>query len=245
MKGKHCTAILLAGGRGTRMGGEVHKQFLELGGKPLITYALEAIEQSRIIDDCILVVGREDMEYMRSRVLEQGSYQKVLAMAPGGSERYESVWNGICLLRELQGGCEAGSGGSDLLFIHDGARPFLTEEILERCFEDASRYGSAVAAVPSKDTVKITDPEGFVVSTPDRKRVWNVQTPQVFDAKLVRGAYEELMRRLQAGEKIFPTDDAGVVEMFTDSKVRLTLGAYTNLKVTTPEDMRAAESYLG
>jgi 2-C-methyl-D-erythritol 4-phosphate cytidylyltransferase len=244
MSKKHCTAILLAGGRGSRMGGEVHKQFLELGGKPLIWYSLMAIERSKIIDDCVLVVGRDDMEYMRSKVLDRGDFRKVLAMAPGGSERYESVWNGLSLLGELQGGCEAGAGGSDFLFIHDGARPCVTEEILERCYEDVVQFGSSVAAVPSKDTVKITDEEGFVLSTPDRKNVWNVQTPQVFEAGLVTGAYAELMRRLEVGEQIFPTDDAGVVEMFTDSKVRLTLGAYTNLKVTTPEDMGTAEKYL-
>ncbi|MBR6325379.1 MAG: 2-C-methyl-D-erythritol 4-phosphate cytidylyltransferase [Lachnospiraceae bacterium] len=245
---KHCTAIVLAGGKGTRMGADVPKQYLSLAGRPLIWYSLQAVEQSNILDDCILVTAREDMELMRTKVLEKYGFRKVLAMAPGGAERYESVLSGLRMLEELQSGCDAGLGRTDYVFIQDGARPFLTEEILRRNYETALECGTAVTAVRAKDTVKIADERGFVVQTPDRNRVWNMQTPQTFRFAEIREAYEKMMVRVQeercAGRTLPITDDAQVMELFGDLPVRLAEGSYDNFKVTTPEDLRLAESML-
>jgi 2-C-methyl-D-erythritol 4-phosphate cytidylyltransferase len=241
---KHCTAILLAGGRGSRMGAEIPKQFMEVGGKPLIAYALEAVERSAILDDCILVTATEDTERMRRTVLDRFPSEKVLAIAPAGSERCFSVANGIRALTEIQGSCDAGSGGTDVLFVLDGARPFLTEEILQRCYESVLQYGSGVAAVRSKDTVRIADENGFVTSTPVRSSVWNIQTPQAFFYLEIRDAYESMLKAYEGKEPKDITDDACVYERFVSKTVHLTEGSYENLKVTTPEDLALMEQIL-
>ena len=133
------------------------------------------------------------------------------------------------------------------VFIHDGARPFLTEEILQNTYRAVQAYHACVAAMPSKDTIKLSDAQGFAAQTPDRKTVWNVQTPQVFDTKLAVEAYERLHDELPAlvSKNITVTDDAMVVELFTDVKVKLVEASYRNIKVTTPEDIQIAEALLG
>ena len=132
------------------------------------------------------------------------------------------------------------------VFIHDGARPFLTEKILEDTYAAAVQYQACVAAVQSKDTVKISDGNGFALSTPDRRSVWNIQTPQVFETSLILQAYERLKNRLPKLQEqgIQVTDDASVVEMFTESRVKLVEASYQNIKITTPEDMKTAEAFL-
>ena len=132
------------------------------------------------------------------------------------------------------------------VFIHDGARPFLTEQILQDTYKMVEECGACVAAVPSKDTIKIADADGFVASTPDRRLVWSIQTPQVFDTGLIVEAYATLLNKLpEIKEKsISVTDDASVVELFTDKKVKLVEAAYENIKITTPEDIKTAEAFL-
>ena len=132
------------------------------------------------------------------------------------------------------------------VFIHDGARPFLTEKILEDTYAAAVQYQACVAAVQSKDTVKISDGEGFALSTPDRRTVWNIQTPQVFETSLILQAYERLKNRLPRMQEqgIQVTDDASVVELFTETRVKLVEASYQNIKITTPEDMKTAEAFL-
>lgn len=238
--GKRCTAILLAAGSGSRMKSSVAKQYLPLAGKPLICHALQTIEQSRIVDDCVLVTGERDLEYVRLEIVEKHGFCKVNQIVAGGEERCFSVWNA---LDAIQKGALKVPNRDGFIFIHDGARPFLTEELLERTAVAVEQFHACVAAVPSKDTVKIADEEQFAVQTPDRRTVWNIQTPQVFDTKLVTGAYALLMEKAQqvrSGE-LPVTDDAGVVERFTDTKVRLVEGSYRNLKITTPEDLKIAE----
>ena len=235
---KHCTAIVLAAGSGTRMKSDIPKQFMLLGGKPLIWYSLRAVEQSEIIDECILVAAEDEIPYVQSEIVDKFGFHKVKTLLAGGRERWESVGNAVAVLEEPE--------KEGYVFIHDGARPFLTEEILGNTYEAVQKYGACVAAVPSKDTVKLADAAGFAASTPDRSRVWIVQTPQVFERGLILGAYRELQKRaLEIGrENIEVTDDASVVESFTDCRVRLAEGSYRNIKVTTPEDMRIAEAFL-
>lgn len=224
-----CTAVVLAAGTGSRMKAKVAKQFLELAGRPLIYYALKAVEDSRVIDDCILVTGEEDIPRMQRDIVERYGFRKVKEIVAGGSERCFSVANAMNHISE----------DTDLVFIHDGARPFLSEAILERTRQAAVECGACVAAVPSKDTVKIVDEEGYAVCTPARNTVWNVQTPQVFEKNLIVQAYADFVK-----DKTFVTDDASVVERYTDTKVKLVEGAYNNIKVTTPEDLVVAEALL-
>ncbi len=240
---KHCTAVVLAAGSGRRMHSDTAKQFMALLGKPLIWYSLQAMEESDIIDDCILVTGRPDLDYVRTEIVKKYGFNKVTAVISGGGERYDSVSNAMKYIaaEDLPVFREDG-----YIFIHDGARPLLSGEILQNTYEEVKRYDACVAAVPSKDTIKIADEAGFAVSTPDRNLVWNIQTPQVFRAKLIIEAYAALERELPGLKKrgIAVTDDAGVVELFTDQKVKLAMGAYENIKVTTPEDIRTAEGFL-
>lgn len=240
---KRCTAVILSAGTGSRMGSSVAKQYMLLAGKPVIWYSLNVVEQSEIIDDCILVAGAEDIEYVRGEIVQKYEFSKVDAVIAGGPERCFSVGNAM---RFIADGKLKVPNRDGCLFIHDGARPFLTEEILRRTYEAVREHHACVAAVPAKDTVKISDDESFAVETPDRKRVWIVQTPQVFDTELIVGAYAGLLaegRKMKACG-IPVTDDAGVVEMFTDCRVKMVEGDYKNIKITTPEDLKTAEGFL-
>ena len=242
-KEKRCTAIVLAAGSGSRMHSGVAKQYMLLGGKPLIWYALRAVERSAVIDDCILTASASDLDYMRKEIVEKYGFHKVVSIVPGGAERYLSV---ACALRVVAEDAMPIPNRDGYLFIHDGARPFLTEKILQDTYKAVEKYHACVAAMPSKDTVKIADEEGFARDTPARRLVWTIQTPQVFDTQLIVNAYRQLEEnkdRLEK-ERIFVTDDASVAELFTDRKVKLVEGSYENIKVTTPEDMKIAEALL-
>ncbi len=236
---KRCTAVLLAAGSGSRMKSSTAKQFMLLNGRPLIFYALQAVEKSVIIDDCILVTGAEDIPYVENEIVKKYHFNKVENVIAGGRERYFSVANAMRVI--------AGRDHNDgYVFIHDGARPFLTEKILKDTFEAVQEYRACVSAVRSKDTIKIADEEGFVLQTPNRSLVWNIHTPQVFEAGLITKAYaaleKELPELLARGVQI--TDDAMVVEYFTDCRVKLVEGDYENIKLTTPEDILTAEKIL-
>lgn len=258
------TAILLAAGRGTRMGSGIRKQFMELAGRPVLSWSLNVLALSPIVTEIVLVIpaggganksAEEEQEHIRRLFIDplpEAAAAKVRALVPGGAERYNSVYNG---LEAIQWPC-------DYVFIHDGARPLITEEMLEKLFRAVQEYKAVVAASPSKDTVKITDDSGFVQSTPDRSRVWNIQTPQCFEYELVKSSYEKIIgaasdtapaaaftdsagaghQNRQAPLKI--TDDAMVVEYASDTKVRPVDTGYQNIKITTPEDLLVAEVFL-
>ncbi len=241
---KRCTAVILAAGSGKRMQSAVAKQFMMVGGKPLIWYSLQAVENSKIIDDCILVTGENDIEYVRAEIVERYGFSKVETIVAGGRERYESVGRALALM--AHDGMKI-PNRDGYVFIHDGARPFLTEKILQDTYRAVQEYHACVAAVPSRDTVKLSDGQGFAASTPDRRNVWIVQTPQVFDAALVTRAYERLQSELPSLKEkgIAVTDDAMVVEMFTKVKVKLVESSGNNMKITMPEDICIAEALLG
>lgn len=240
---KRCTAVVLAAGSGRRMHSDTAKQFMMLLGKPLIWYSLQTVEQSEIIDDCILVTGESDIPYVKESIVQKYGFHKVTDVIAGGDERYASVGNAMRYIAEDRLPIPNEDG---YIFIHDGARPFLTEEILRNIYEAVQEYGACVAAVPSKDTVKIADKQGFAVSTPDRRLVWNIQTPQVFETRLITTAYAKLERELPRlnEQGVTVTDDASVVELFTNHRVKLAMGAYENIKITTPEDIGTAEGFL-
>ena len=240
---KRCTAIVLAAGGGKRMNSTVAKQFMLLGDKPLLWYSLQAVEQSEIIDDCILVTGKEAVSYVKKEIVEKHGFGKVDTIVAGGRERWESVANAVAVLGASDRRIQNRDG---YVFIHDGARPFLNEAILSRTYETVRKYHACVAAVPSKDTIKLANEEGIAVSTPDRRFVWSVQTPQVFDTELIVKAYGALREKAESEGvgSVTVTDDASVVELFTDCPVKLTEGSYENIKITTPEDMKIAEMFL-
>ncbi len=240
---KRCTAIVLAAGGGKRMQSAVAKQFMPLGGRPLIWYSLQAVEQSEIIDDCILVIGRDAVPYVQKEIVEKYGFRKVDILVPGGAERWESVANALAVLEAPDRKTPNRDG---YVFIHDGARPFLTEEILSRTYEAVRKYHACVAAVPSKDTIKLADEDGIAVATPDRRYLWSVQTPQVFNTELIVNAYRALREKAdrEGFGSVTVTDDASVVELFTDCPVKLTEGSYENIKITTPDDMKIAEAFL-
>lgn len=226
---KKCTAIVLAAGQGKRMGTKVQKQYLEIAGKPVLYYSLHAFEQSPIINQIILVVGEGQTEYCQKEIVEKYQFQKVTKIVQGGAERYHSVWNG---LQEVSDG--------DYVFIHDGARPFITEEILERAYKDVQECKACVVGMPVKDTIKLASSDGFVEETPERSRVWMIQTPQVFETTLVKEAYHLLMEQ----ENSNVTDDAMVVEQMLGHSVKLTKGSYENIKITTREDLDIAAVFV-
>ena len=227
MKKETYGAVVLAAGKGKRMHSAVQKQFLMLRGKPVIFYSLEQFEQCPFINEIVLVTGEEEIDYCRKEIVEKFNFQKVKKIVAGGAERFLSVYNGLKA-------CTC-----DFVYIHDGARPFVDQAILERTREDVNRYGACVAGMPVKDTIKISDGDGYADMTPPRSRVWMVQTPQVFAYSCIKDAYDKLI----AAGRMDVTDDAMVLECMTGQKTRLTLGSYENIKITTPEDLEIAEVF--
>lgn len=227
--GEKCTAIVLAAGQGKRMHTTVQKQFLEIGGYPVLYYSLKCFQDSPVITDIILVTGKEDVAYCKEHIVALYGFDKVREIVPGGKERYDSVYAGLLACPD-----------ADYVMIHDWARPFLSQEILERCMEKVRLHGACVVGMPTKDTIKIADEEGFVAATPDRKLVWTIQTPQVFAYPLIRSAHESVRKK----DMTAITDDAMIVEQEAEVKVTLVEGSYRNIKITTREDLLVAEAFL-
>lgn len=232
------TAIILAAGQGKRMESKVAKQYLLLKGKPVLYYTLKAFEDS-LVDSIILVTKEGEEEYCRKEIVEAYGFQKIAVIVQGGRERYHSVFQGLKAVSEYVPEC-------GYVFIHDGARPFVTSEIIMRAYEEVKHSNACVVGMPVKDTIKIADEDGYADRTPERSRVWAVQTPQVFSFSFIKKAYEQLMEHEDdLREKgIVITDDAMVAETFTREKVKLVEGSYRNIKITTPEDLEIAESFL-
>lgn len=231
----NCTAIVLSAGQGKRMKTAVQKQYIELEGKPVIYYTLKAFQDSGIIGDIVLVVGEGQEKFAREEIADKYHFTKVSAIVAGGAQRYDSVWQGLKAVQRLNAPSQ-----SSYVFIHDGARMFVDEGIIRRGYETVRRYRACVAGMPSKDTVKIVDDNGFAVQTPKRKYVWAVQTPQIFETSLITEAYFRLMQE----QDIDVTDDAMVVEQMLHLPVRLFEGSYENIKITTPEDLEIAKEFL-
>lgn len=225
---KH-TAIVLAAGKGSRMNSEIPKQYMEVDGKPVLYYSLAAFETS-FIEEVILVTGADQISYCQTEIVEKYNFTKVRNIVAGGSERYLSVYQGLQA-------CE----DTDYVYIHDGARPFLTKQILETAKTCVEKHQACAAGMPVKDTIKIVDADGFAVQTPQRSLVWQVQTPQVFDYSLVRRAYDKL---LQMNPIPIVTDDTMVVESMLQAPVKMFEASYENIKITTPEDLPVAEAFL-
>lgn len=241
-------AIVLAAGAGKRMNSKVAKQYIELNEKPILWYALNTFSESKLVSDIVLVVGAGEEEYAKKEIVDKYGFEKVKLICQGGAERYLSVWNGLQAIVNagLLMADKAGDNQNAYIAIHDGARPFVTEQILQDTLSVAKQYKACVAAMPVKDTIKIADEEGFAAQTPKRDLVWAVQTPQVFEGLLIYNAYAKLIAELEELTKqgIAVTDDAMVVEHMTGEKVKLVKASYENIKITTPEDLIVAQGFL-
>jgi len=222
------TALVPAAGMGKRMGKAVAKQFLPLGDKPMLAHTLLAFQRSSEIDEIIPILSEEDMETCLRDVIEAFHLTKVKTLVVGGKERQDSVYNGIRKLEK----------DAAVILVHDGVRPFVTHEMIRECVE-AARKGECVAVgVPLKDTIKQVDEKGIVRQTLERSGLWAIQTPQAFPVKVLRKAYDESQKN-----NVYGTDDATLVER-AGNKVRVLMGSYENIKITTPEDLILAEEIL-
>ncbi|WP_026508349.1 2-C-methyl-D-erythritol 4-phosphate cytidylyltransferase [Butyrivibrio sp. MC2013] len=228
-------AVVLAAGSGSRMKSSVKKQYMEIGGKPLIYYTLKAFEKGPQ-EVTVLVTSPGDEEYCQKEIVEKYGLSSDIVICAGGAERYDSVYAGLMALPK----------DTDIVMIHDGARPFVNRQIMDRTVNAAAEYTAAVCGMPVKDTIKMADNEGFAASTPDRKKLWMVQTPQTFSYPLIKSLYEKLEQEKEVliAHGLNITDDAMLVETFSDKKVKLVEGSYDNIKITTPEDIALAESLI-
>ncbi len=229
----HCVAIVLAAGQGKRMGSKVAKQFLEIHGKPVLYYSLKQFEDS-FIDEVVLVARENDISFCRDEVVNKYGFRKVTSIVPGGKERYHSVYHGLCAIKEC-----------DYVFIHDGARPFIDEQILQRNLDEVKKHGACVTGMPVKDTIKKRDTDYFVAETPVRDTLWQIQTPQTFSFHIIKEAYFKFLQNDEQNENQYEvTDDAMVAELFGGISVKLVEGSYRNVKITTPEDLILAEAFV-
>ena len=220
------TAVIVAAGKGRRMGTEISKQFLPLCGKEILAHTVEKFEQAACIRDIILVTGGDALQDVRQMVQEYG-WKKIISVTEGGKERQYSVFLGLQQVPQ----------DTEIVLIHDGVRPFVTEEILERSIAAAKETGGCVAGVPAKDTIKVCDAEGFAIATPDRSTLRQIQTPQTFRRKEILAAYEKAK-----ADGFLGTDDASVAEH--SFPVRVIMGSYRNIKITTKEDLLIGAAFL-
>lgn len=221
------TAIVLAAGRSTRMGGGPNKQFVELCGKPLVYYALAAFEQCCAVD-AVVLVRRPDYAQPAEQVVREFAFQKVVAFTDGGPERQNSVWNGL----------EKCDPATDIVAVHDGARPLVTPALIESTIASAHAHGTGIAATKVVDTLKEANDDKTVVRTVDRARLWAVQTPQTVRLPLLRQAYTKVFEK-----QTVVTDEAAAVELL-GQKVHLVETSFLNLKITAPSDLAIAGALL-
>lgn len=222
------TALIPAAGMGKRMGKSVAKQFLPLGDIPLLAHTLLIFQRMAEVDDIIPILSAEDMESCLSGVIERFHITKVKTLVAGGRERQDSVYNGIQKL----------DPDTAVVLVHDGVRPFVTPRMIKECIDLAGKGECVSVGVPVKDTVKEVDDGGTVRRTLDRSKLWAIQTPQAFPAAVLKDVYEQAYQR-----KFFGTDDASLAEK-AGRTVRVIMGSYENIKITTPEDLLVAGEIL-
>lgn len=221
-------ALIPAAGLGKRMNNKISKPFILISGKPLIVYTLEAFEKCSLIHKIYLVVNPEEKDLFARNIISKYNFQKVQRLIEGGDTRQGSVYNGLNSIDK----------DTDIVVIHDGARPLIKERLILESIEVAQEYGSAVLAIPSKDTLKKTQNDMRVEETLDRERIWRAQTPQTFQYNLVLSAYQKAIQ-----EGVSATDDAAIVERY-GHKVKLIMGSEENIKITTPFDILLAQYLL-
>ncbi len=225
------TVLVPAAGMGRRMGASMNKQYLQLGGRPILARTLELFQSHPAITHIYLIIPADEIDYFKTEVLTGMALTKLARIVPGGKERQDSVRNGLQQLQIDQ------IKADSVVMVHDGVRPLFNPDLITTLVETAVLAGGAVVGVPVKDTIKEVEGE-LIVKTPDRSRLWQIQTPQAFRFELLLRAYQ------QAGRDDFSgTDDASLVERL-NVPVRMISGDYRNIKITTPEDLVIAEAFL-
>jgi len=221
------TAIILAAGRSSRMGGSVDKQFLKLLGKPLLYYSIAAFESCAAVE-AVVLVRHPDCAKQADEIVRQFGFQKIVAMTDGGAERQNSVWNGLARCNPA----------TEIVAVHDGARPLVTPALIETTIQSAREHGTGIAATKVTDTIKEADENRSVLRTVDRTKLWAVQTPQTVQFSLLLEAYAKVL-----ADGIVVTDEAAAVERL-GRNVRMVDTPFLNLKVTTPNDLATVETLL-
>ncbi len=223
-------ALIPAAGMGKRMGASINKQYLQLDGLPIVARTISVFEQSPAIEAIYLVIPEAEIPYCHEHVVAACGFRKVVEIVPGGRERQNSVMNGLRAMRPHL-------SDEDVVVIHDGVRPLITSELLRESIDVACGNDGALVAVPAKDTIKDVR-DGIVINTPDRESLWQAQTPQSFRFGVIYAAHQAAEQ-----EGFIGTDDASLVER-CGGAVRIVRGDYQNIKITTPEDLVLAESFL-
>lgn len=227
-KNGFCSAVIVAAGRGTRMGSEVKKQYLEICGIPLLARTIKVFESCENIDEIILVIDSNDIIFCKHEIIDRYGFDKVRSIVSGGETRQDSVYNG---LQEVDKDCE-------VVLIHDGARPFIKQDEIISLIEAAREYKACTIATPVKDTIKLVGQDEFIKETLNRNTLWSVQTPQAFLYDTVLVAHHRAMK-----DDFNGTDDAQLVERMGIS-VKLVKGSYNNIKITTREDLIIAKAII-
>lgn len=220
------SCIIVAAGSGSRMKSETNKQFMPIGGVPMLALTIKAFESCESVNEIIVVMNKNDIAYCRENIVKAYDFKKVSEIAEGGATRQRSVCNGLKCV----------SKNAAIVLVHDGARPFVDNDTILRCISAADKYGASCAAIPARDTIKQSDSQGFVLSTPDRDSIWVVQTPQGFKRDILVHAHEKAI-----AEEFTGTDDAVLAER-AGYKLKLTEGSSFNIKITTGEDIPIAEA---
>lgn len=220
------SVIIAAAGMSNRMGSKINKQFIAIDNKPILAHTIEKFEECRYIDEIIIVSKEEEVDYCRKEIVRKYGFKKVAKIIRGGKERQDSIYNGLLALNEK----------ADIVLTHDGARPFVKSEHIEDGIKGVIEYGACVIGVPVKDTIKVVNDSQNVHHTPKRSLLWAAQTPQCFWTHLIKKGYEHAMN-----EGIVATDDSSLVEKMGHD-IKMIMGSYDNIKITTPEDLIIAES---
>lgn len=221
-------AIVPAAGRGIRMGGSVPKQFLSLGGEPLIVQSLRTLQAASVVDQIVLAVPLADVKYCEDEIVLRHRFTKVTCVVPGGAERQDSVWHALAHVHSE----------AEIVLIHDAVRPFVTQGMIEEVVTAARKEGAAIIALPMRDTVKQVRADGTIERTVDRTPLWLAQTPQAFRRDWIEAAHKKAH-----DEGIRATDDAFLMEWLGYS-VSVVEGSGENIKVTRPEDLVIGEAIL-
>ena len=227
-KDYYVSVIIAAAGMSNRMGSKINKQFIAIGGKPILAHTIEKFEKCRYIDEIILVAKEEEIEYCRKEIVKKYKFNKVANIIRGGKERQDSIYNGILALNEK----------SNIVLTHDGARPFVKIENIEDGIKGTIEHGACVIGVPVKDTIKVVGENKTIDNTPQRSLLWAAQTPQCFFKDVLVKGYENAIASGFVG-----TDDSSIVERIGHD-VKMIMGSYENIKITTPEDIILAESLI-
>ena len=212
------------------MGASMNKQYLQLAGRPILAHTLSRFEHHPRIDNVVVITPAAEIPFCREEVVARYGFAKVSAIVAGGDERQDSVRHGLLALKQHD--------RDDLVLIHDGVRPLLDDETIDRLIDTVIEKGACLAGVPVKDTVKEVV-EGRVVGTPDRSRLWQAQTPQVFRLGAILEAH------LRAHDEGFTATDDAMLAEWCGEAVHMVTGSYHNIKITTPEDLQMAEAWLG